>query len=509
MGLINLVNDKPVHLVLAKDRVRSVKRGHPWIFPEVLRELPKAPAGSLALLKTADGEILAKGFYDPASKLAFRSLALQRDGKLDEQLVVGRLERAAQLREALFGPKYEETNGFRLINGEGDGLPGLVVDVYDYAAVMKLDGAGAESFYNTEALAAWLMARLPHLRTVFLKYRSSGGNQESGSGSGSGSDGEGSSGSPAGTAATAAAAAIRSGPSKAVGRDRGSRDSGAAGASAPKRATTSAALSATKGATGAAGAEEGGGGRGRLLAGEAPVAGVPVRFKENGVVFQADIVQGQKTGFFLDQRDNRSFVGRLARHKRVLNVFGYTGGFSVYAGVGGASHVTTVDVGRAALQYATANWQLNGLDPNRHEAAAVDAFEFLELAAKAREKWDVVIIDPPSFAASKAAVEKATASYTRLFAAAAAVTSPYGSLSLASCSSHIDSGGFMEICEEALGRSRRQSYVLRAAGQPADHPFPAAASELRYLKFTTYLSHGGVMALVEVQHACRGESTWC
>ncbi|GLC36377.1 hypothetical protein PLESTB_000768300 [Pleodorina starrii] len=415
MGLINLINEKPVHLVLAKDRVRSVRRGHPWIFPEVLRELPKAPPGSLALLKTADGDILAKGYYDPGSKLAFRSFALNRD-KLDEQLIAARLGRAAALRGALFEP-YDATNGFRLVNGEGDGLPGLVVDLYDSAAVMKLDGAGAESFYNPEELAAWLMECHPRLKTVFLKYRSSG-------------------------------------------------------------------------AAGGGGGGEEQGGRGRLLAGEAPAPGRPVRFLENGVRFQADIVQGQKTGFFLDQRDNRSFVGKLARDKRVLNVFGYTGGFSVYAGVGGARHVTTVDVGRAALQYATANWALNGLVPERHEAAEQDAFAFLDAAAKAREKWDVVIIDPPSFAPNKAAVEKACASYTRLFAAAAVVTAPHGSLSLASCSSHIDSAMFMEICEEALGRARRQGYVLRVAGQPADHPFPAAADELRYLKLVTFRLEG-------------------
>ncbi|KAG2487614.1 hypothetical protein HYH03_013753 [Edaphochlamys debaryana] len=413
-GLINLVNDKPVHLVLAKDRVRSVKRGHPWIFPEVLRELPRAPAGSLALLKTADGDIIAKGFYDPGSKLAFRALAVERD-RLDDSLVSARLGRAMELRAALFAP-YDATSGFRLVNGEGDGLPGLVVDVYAGAAVMKLDGAGAESFYNADALASWLMAQRPSLRTVFLKYRAGGGGG---------------------------------------------------------------------GAGGARGEE-----RGRPLAGVAPKAGEPVRFVENGVNFQADIVQGQKTGFFLDQRENRAFIRQMSRGKRVLNVFGYTGGFSVYAGVGGAAHVTTVDVGRAALSYAEANWELNGLPRGQHAAEAEDAFAFLERASKAKEKWDVVIIDPPSFAPNKASVPAAKASYTRLFAAAAAVTAPHGCLSLASCSSHIDSAMFMEFCEEALGKARRRGYVLRVAGQPPDHPFPAAAEELRYLKFVTYRLEG-------------------
>ncbi|KXZ49659.1 hypothetical protein GPECTOR_20g516 [Gonium pectorale] len=445
MGLINLLSEKPVHLVLSKDRV--------------LRELPRAPAGSLALLKTADGEILAKGYYDPGSKLAFRTFALQKD-KLDESLVAARLGRAARLRDDLFGP-YDSTNGFRLVNGEGDGLPGLVVDVYNDTAVMKLDGAGAESFYNAEEVAGWLRNRHPRLRTVFLKYRAGG----------------------SGPAAPAAPAAGPAAGPPAAGQRQGPGGAAKRGSAAAADAEAAARAAATV----AAAADEG---RGRLLSGEAPAAGRPVRFVENGVQFQADVVQGQKTGFFLDQRENRSFVGRLSRGRRVLNVFGYTGGFSIYAGVGGAADVTTVDVGRAALSYADANWALNGLEPSRHTAAAEDAFEFLDRAAKARERWDVVIIDPPSFAPNKAAVEKARAAYAKLFAAAAVVTAPHGCLSLASCSSHIDSAMFMEICDEALGRARRQGYVLRVAGQPADHPFPAAADELRYLKFVTFRLEG-------------------
>ena len=137
----SISNQKPVHLTLGKDRIRSVKRGHAWVFSESLLSSPQAPDGSLALLKDKEGDILAKGFYESGSRIAFRTLALGRE-RLDDALIQSRLERAFSLRQRLFSDP-DLTNGYRLVNGEGDGLPGLVVDVYGgHAAVMKLDGAG-------------------------------------------------------------------------------------------------------------------------------------------------------------------------------------------------------------------------------------------------------------------------------------------------------------------------------------------------------------------------------
>ncbi|KAI8473438.1 MAG: S-adenosyl-L-methionine-dependent methyltransferase [Monoraphidium minutum] len=398
MGLLAAeVGAKPVHLTLSRDRVRALKSGSPWVYADSLRELPSARPGALALIKTKDGDIIAKGMYDPGSAIAFRAVAV-KERRLDDGLVAARLERAVSLRERLF--EGAATDGYRLVNGEGDGLPGLVCDLYASTAVLKLDGAGPSGFYDTKGVAQWLTARLPRLTCVWLKHR--------------------------------------------AGEDS----------------------------------------RGAPLLGPQPKA--PVEFVENGVRFAADVVMGQKTGFFLDQRDNRRRMQALYRGRRVLNLFAYTGGFSAYAGAAGAAHVTSVDLAAPACAAADANWALNGLPAGGHAAVAADCFQFLEDAAAAREAWDVVIVDPPSFAPSKQSVPKATGSYERLFAKAAQVTAPGGILALSSCSSHIDFPLFHQICEGAVGRARRCASVLGVYGQPEDHPFPAACPELRYLKFVTH-----------------------
>eukprot|EP00775_Hariotina_reticulata_P004315 gene4315-4568_t len=333
----------------------------------------------------------ATGFYDPKSQLVFRALAV-KERRLDDTLIQARLTRALTLRRRLF--HKQETTGYRLLNGEGDLLPGLVCDIYQDTAVVKLDGDGPSGFYDVAGIAAWLQQEL-HLTCVFLKNRS-------------GSDS-----------------------------------------------------------------------RGRVLLGSLPRA--PVQFTENGVKFSADVVQGQKTGFFLDQRDNRKRMQPFQSGARVLNLFGYTGGFSVYAGLAGATAVTTVDVAEAALTAADVNWQLNSLAPHRHTGVAMDCFDFLDSAASSKESWDVVIVDPPSFAPNKAAVVRAQASYERLFQKAASVTSSNGVLALASCSSHIGFPQFHQICEVAISKARRTAAILGVHGQPADHPYPAACPELRKL----------------------------
>ncbi|MCA1660405.1 MAG: class I SAM-dependent rRNA methyltransferase [Verrucomicrobiaceae bacterium] len=200
---------EPVRLKLARDRTRTLKRGYPWIYRDWLESLPAAPAGSRAIVKDRDGSLLAFGMYDPAGPLAVRVCAVERE-KLDDALVLSRLEAALELRQTLFD---EKTTGFRLLNGEGDSLPGLTCDLYADHAVLKLDGDAPAGFWNVEAVADWLHERLS-IANVFLKYRSD--------------------------------------------------------------AKT----------------------RGRAIRGEAPAS--PIRFLENGKHFQADIVKGQKTGFFFD-----------------------------------------------------------------------------------------------------------------------------------------------------------------------------------------------------------------
>jgi 23S rRNA (cytosine1962-C5)-methyltransferase len=395
MTLVQSHRGAPVKLRLARDLTRAVKRGNPWIFADALRERPPARPGAVAvLLDNKKGRELAYGFYDPHSPLAFRACAVDPAQPPDDAWAAARFDRALALRRRLFNPTY--TTGFRLFNGEGDGLPGLVCDVYGDTAVLQLDGAGPTGFWNAAGIARRLAQKLPVTR-VYLRAQ--------------------------------------------------------ARTNSP----------------------------GQALVGLLPE--LPAAFLENGLHFSADVVNGQKTGFFLDQRDNRRLMGELAAGSRVLNLFGYTGGFSVYAGQGGAQHVTTVDLAAPALEAAHAHWQLNHLAPGGHHAVQADAFQFLEQAARQKEAWEMVVVDPPSFAPNKQSVPKAVTAYRGLIAAAAGVTTPNGLLAAASCSSHIRADAFLQLCEEAVSQARRRATLLGLFDQPPDHPTPLALPEFRYLKF--------------------------
>ena len=393
MQLVRVSSGSPVTLRLARDLVRTLKRGNPWVFADALRARPDAPPGTQAvLLDNKRGRAVARGFYDPTSPLAFRACDVENGVMLDDAWAEQRFENAWVLRRSLFSPG---TTGFRLFNGEGDGVPGLVVDVFGHTAVLKLDGPGARGFWNAEGIAEWLAVKLS-LRCVVERFRD--------------------------------------------------REESA-----------------------------------RTVFGTQPEG--PVPFLEHGLRFTADVLHGQKTGFFLDQRDNRSLVRTLAAEKAVLDLFGYTGGFSVAAGCGGAKHVTTVDSASPALEAALEHWRLNGLAAERLRIVEGDAFEFLNQAARDQERWDLVIIDPPSMAPSQAALLKALAAYQSLVAGGAAVTASQGILAMASCSSHVDQNSFLKVCEEGVSQARRRATLLHLGGLPPDHPTPLALSEFRYLKF--------------------------
>jgi 23S rRNA (cytosine1962-C5)-methyltransferase len=203
---------------------------------------------------------------------------------------------------------------------------------------------------------------------------------------------------------------------------------------------------------------------------------------ERGMRFCVDLAYGQKTGAFLDQRENRARVRALADGKRVLNLFSYAGGFSLAAALGGATQVTSVDIAAAAHKTAQESFRLNGIDPSRHRFAAADAFAWLAGAASRGERFDLVISDPPSFAPSEKAVARALRSYRDLHRACARVLAPGGLLCAASCSSHVDMDRFYStLDDETLERSDLR--VLESAGAPADHPTLPSFPEGRYLKF--------------------------
>jgi 23S rRNA (cytosine1962-C5)-methyltransferase len=206
---------------------------------------------------------------------------------------------------------------------------------------------------------------------------------------------------------------------------------------------------------------------------------------EDGVKFAVDLAHGQKGGLFLDQRENRLRVAAMASGKRVLNLFGYTGGFSLHAAIAGALRTDTVDIARPAIEAARRNFELNGLSTANAGFYAEEAFEFLESAAKRRETWDIVISDPPSFASRKDAVPAARAAYTRLHRLAALVTAPGGLLCAASCSSHFSRGDFLRSVNDGVHAANRRWRLESLHGAAFDHPVMEAFPEGDYLKFAT------------------------
>ena len=228
-----------------------------------------------------------------------------------------------------------------------------------------------------------------------------------------------------------------------------------------------------------------GSGEATVLAGAPPSGDIEVF--EHGLSFGVDLVHGQKGGLFLDQRENRVRVAEMARGRRVLNLFGYTGGFSLHAARGGALATTTVDVARGAIEAAKSNFARNakrlGPSASPPEFVVGDAFEFLEAARAAERRWDLVISDPPSFAPSERAREAALSTYRRLHALAAAVVSPGGTLCAASCSSHVAEADFLRTVTDGARDAGRGFALRKVHGAASDHPVRPEFPEGRYLKF--------------------------
>jgi 23S rRNA (cytosine1962-C5)-methyltransferase len=390
--------NKPLVLEMSRDISKHIKRGHPWVFSDVIRLKPKAPEGVLAILKDRNDENLALGIYSPTSNMTLRILKLFST-KLTALDISDKIDQAIKLRAPFFAA-LKKTNSFRLIHGEGDGLPGLIVDIYNTTAVIKLDGAMAQAFWHPPGIAQYLKSKIA-LSQAYLKFRSE----------------------------------------EAKSKNK----------------------------------------KGEFLFGNEEKE---ITILENNQKFLVDIVDGSKTGFFLDQRDHRQLVAYYAKNKTVLNIFGYTGGFSIYAGTGGASKVSTVDISPQAIAVSEKNWTLNGLDKNLHEPIAEDAFVFCENAKKDKRQWDLVIVDPPSFIPSEKTMTQGREAYLRIFKMATALVKDNGMIAFASCSAHLSVEDFNEICQEALSSQKKRAASVRFSGQPADHPYPFGAPEMRYLKFS-------------------------
>jgi 23S rRNA (cytosine1962-C5)-methyltransferase len=379
-----------------------VARGHPWVWREAIaRGLDGVVPGEEVQLVAPDGAPVGRGLADPSSPIAVRVWTRRRD-PVDASLWRARAARACERRDRLFDGT--RTNAFRVLHGEGDRMPGLVVDRYGPVAVARADGAAAATKIVELTEALWPSLEAWGVRTLVLRVGTKG--------------------------------------------------------QAPRH---------------------------ELLRGEAPPDTVQV--EEHGVPFVVDLARGQKTGAFLDQRENRHRVGELARGRRVLNLFSYAGGFSLHAALGGATHVTSVDVAAAAHATAQASFRAAGVDPSAHAFVTADVRAFLDGAREARrgergerDRWDLIISDPPSFAPSEKALPRALSAYRTLHGACASVLAPGGILCAASCSSHVDAAAFLSTLDDAaLGE--RDLAVLELRGAGPDHPTLPAFPEGRYLKF--------------------------
>ena len=376
-----------------------VRSGHPWLFADSIREQNRAgQTGELAVIYDRNDKFLAVGFFDVDSPIRVRILHAGKPTTIDAAWWQARLATTLARRGDLFDAI---TTGYRLIHGESDGWPGLVLDHYGTTLVLKLYTA-AWLPRLTEILSL-LQEKIFCERIVLRLSRN-----------------------------------IQAGAEKQYQR----RD-------------------------------------GQMLFG-APPEGAVV-FSENGIRFEADVLRGQKTGFFLDQRDNRREVETLAAGRRVLNAFSFSGGFSVYAARGGAKSVTDLDISAHALESAKRNFALNRNFPAvaacRHEIVQADAFAWIE---KSPAKFDLIVLDPPSLAKRAAEREGAVRAYERLNFLGIARLQPGGILVAGSCSAHVPAAEFFDAVRRAAVKSGRKFTELKTLLHPPDHP--AGFKEAEYLK---------------------------
>ncbi len=382
-------------IILKKNKEESLLRFHPWVFSGAIQQMDDdIQEGDVVRVLTSRREFIAVGHYQVGS-IAVRVLSFQ-DEPIDDQLWFRRLQAAYDMRKALGFALSDTNDTYRLVHGEGDNLPGLVIDCYGQTAVMQAHSVGMHVVRQqiAEQLVKVMDGRI---KNVYYKSETTL-------------------------------------PFKAdLGQENGF-----------------------------------------LIGGDADNTAM-----ENGLRFYVDWLRGQKTGFFVDQRDNRSLLQQYARGKRVLNMFCYTGGFSVYAMRGGAEMVHSVDSSAKAIELTNANVQLNFPGDSRHEAFCEDAFKFLDAAD---DLYDLIILDPPAFAKHRAALGNALKGYTRLNMKAFERIRKGGILFTFSCSQVVTKDHFRNAVFTAAAKTGRNVRILHQLHQPADHPINIYHPEGEYLK---------------------------
>ncbi|MBO6013088.1 MAG: class I SAM-dependent rRNA methyltransferase [Bacteroidales bacterium] len=419
-------------IILKHHKEESLKRFHPWVFSGAIARIedefgsPVQPEeGDWVRVVSDGGEFLALGQYQIGS-IAVRIFSFDEDD-LDETFFLRRLQSAYELRRTL-GLIRPDNNAYRLVHGEGDGLPGLIIDVYDGTAVMQAHTAGIH--YIREALAEDLIQVAgADIRNVYYKSETT------------------------------------------LSYKTDARQE----AEAEGESVNGYLIIDGKPVTSAA--------AGKQL--ESTISDVAL---ENGLKFHVDWLKGQKTGFFVDQRENRALVEKYSAGRRVLNMFCYTGGFSFYAMRSNATLVHSVDVSKQAISFTNANVELNFPGDSRHKAFAADAFDFLDgkcpgsLFGEGEPGYDLIILDPPAFAKHKKVLRNALRGYQRLNAKALEKIRPGGILFTFSCSQVVTKDDFRCAVFSAAAQTGRRVRILHQLHQPADHPINIYHPEGEYLK---------------------------
>lgn len=380
---------------LKKGKEESLKRFHPWIFSGAIQSTEgELEEGEVVRVITASGEFIAVGHYQIGS-IAVRVLSFS-DVTIDDEFWSSRLMSAFRMRQSIGIVDNPHNNTYRLVHGEGDNIPGLVIDVYGDTAVMQAHSVG---IHQQRLAIARCLVEVAGDRVKNVYYKSE-----------------------------------TTLPYKA---DLGQEDGFIVGGSDDNVAM------------------------------------------ENGLKFHVDWLKGQKTGFFVDQRENRSLLERFSHGKKVLNMFCYTGGFSFYAMRGGAELVHSVDSSAKAIELTTRNVEMNFPGDTRHEAFCEDAFKYLD---RMGDRYDLIILDPPAFAKHRGALHNALKGYTRLNQKAFEKIQPGGILFTFSCSQVVTKDNFRNAVFTAAALAGRKVRILHQLHQPADHPVNIFHPEGEYLK---------------------------
>jgi len=378
---------------------RRLLKGHLWVFSNELQTVPhNIAAGETVRLLTHDGKPLGTGFYNPHSLIAFRMLS--RQGELpDRAFFKKKITEALRLREAIY--RFDDTNAWRLVHGESDGLPGLIIDRFNRVVVLQAFSAGMDCHLP---LVSEVIDELLQPEAIVVRNESQ----------------------------------LRELEGLPLYKDivKGERENT------------------------------------RQIIHDA------------GISFDVDLYEGQKTGFFLDQRENRRFIRSFSEKADVLDVFTNDGGFALNALHGGAHSAIMLDISEETLKRAEKNALLNGFD--NFSLIAGDAFSLLNTMTEAKEQFDIVVLDPPSFTKSRKNLPAALKAYKRLNKLGLQLVKPGGFLATASCSHHVSEEDFLNAIHQAALSAGRQLRMIHKNSQPPDHPVLLSMPETGYLKFACF-----------------------